>query len=338
MNKLLVICGPTATGKTALAVRLAKKLDGELISADSRQVYKGLDIVTGKDFSSKETIDRLKITTPFRKKTYSLVPYRFSGVPLWLYDVVDQAEDFSVSQYQFLAKTIIIDIQKAGKLPIVVGGTGLYIKSLLEPLSSVAIPQHTKLRHALSNASVVQLQKELKRIDVGRFNTMNHSDRANPRRLVRAIEIGLYHKQRNSQGSALRIRSAYDALIIGLTASIDALEKRIYERVKKRWNQGAVSEVTKLSNVLSRSLPSATSLGIETIQAYVDSKLSKEQAIVEWTQKERAYAKRQMTWFIKQKNIHWFDVTAVDFEEEIVDIVATWYTKTYYDIENRNFV
>ena len=150
MGKILIVCGPTATGKTALASQLAKKFDGELISADSRQVYRGMDVVTGKDRPD---------------------------VPIWLYDVVNPDEEFSVSHWIKLARRAINDISKRGKLPIIVGGTGLYIHALLHPLETITIPPDRALREQLQEQSVKELQQMLTR------GSMNNSDWNNPRRL-----------------------------------------------------------------------------------------------------------------------------------------------------------
>ena len=160
--KLLIICGPTATGKTALAAKLAKKFNGELISADSRQVYRGRDLETNKERPAS--------------------PAGGPDVPIWLYDVVNSGEEFGVSQWVKLARLAIENIPKRNKLPIVVGGTGLYIKALLEPFETIDIPPDFKLRK--KNLSVQQLQRMVPR------GNMNESDWNNPRRLIRKIEIG----------------------------------------------------------------------------------------------------------------------------------------------------
>lgn len=247
--KLLVICGPTATGKTRLASDLAKKFNGELVSADSRQVYVGNDLET-----NKERPD----------------------VPIWLYDVANPGEEFSVSHWVKLARNAIEDIRKREKLPIVVGGSGLYIKALLDPLGTIDIPPDSALRE--KNLSVIELQKMVPRGD------MNQSDWNNPRRLMRKIEIGNFKRRHPValQSDALQ----KDACIIGLTAPLLALYRRIDEHLQER----------------------------------IDAGMSRENIA-----NERAIARRQMTWFKKQKNILWFDIIENNWEEKVMHVVSQWY-------------
>src|SRR3989344_251789 len=242
--KILVICGPTATGKTTLAASLAKKLNGELISADSRQVYRGRDLETNKERPAS--------------------PAGGPDVPIWLYDVVEPGEEFSVSHWVKLARSAISDIQKRGKLPIVVGGTGLYIKALLRPFETINIPPDKELRE--KKLSVKELQKMIPRGD------MNWSDWNNPRRLIRRIETS---KHKGLRGVSLK------ALIIGLTAPLPVLYKRIDEGLERRLRSGM--RVTGVN--------------------------------------ERAIARRQLVWFKKQKNIHWFDISQKGFEDDILRLI-----------------
>ncbi len=264
MNKLLIICGPTATGKTALAASLAKELDGELVSADSRQVYRGMDITTGKDRPD---------------------------APIWLYDVVDPDEDFSVSHWVTLARDAIENIQSRNKLPIIVGGTGLYINALLYPMTTIDIPPDERLREKLKTLSVAELQQLTTR------GIMNDSDWQNPRRLIRKIEISESHVKHTES-------RAYDAYIIGLTASMEELHKRIDMRMKKRLSQGMEAEASRLQKLYDKNLPSMSAIGVN----------------------EYAYAKRQMTWFKKQKNIQWFDISKPEVLADILAVVKKWYT------------
>lgn len=223
-NKVLVICGPTATGKTKLALQLAKEFNGELIAADSRQVYVGNDLETGKD---KDILGNTKI---------------------WLMDIVEEKNDFSVSQWRRLAQEAIKDILARGKLPIVVGGSGLYIKALVENLSDVDAPRDEELRK--SNKTAIELFNCLKNIDYVKAASLNNSDRNNPRRLIRAIEIGL-HKRSSSvlaRGPLAKVRY----LQIGLIASKEILEERIKQRVRDR----GLSEgfVKKEINIMKKQL------------------------------------------------------------------------------------
>src|SRR3990172_2929291 len=194
MKKLLVICGPTATGKTSLALQLANLLAsgpkgsgpvGELVSADSRQVYRGMDIGTGKDLPKKA---RFKITD-LRFKDNTIGYYEIEGVRIWGYDLVEPTEEFSVSKYIETAGYVIDDIWRRGKLPILVGGTGLYIKGVVDGISTANIPKSLSLRMQYKEKSVDELGEILGSIDPFKLASMNASDRKNPRRLVRAIEV-----------------------------------------------------------------------------------------------------------------------------------------------------
>ncbi len=220
MDQVVVICGPTATGKTKLALQMAKEFNGELISADSRQVYVGKDIETGKD---KEIIGNEKI---------------------WLLDIINSDQDFSVSQWRKLAQAAIADILSRGKLPIVVGGSGLYIKALVNNLSDVDIPRNEELRR--SNKSVSELFDYLKKLDSEKAASLNNSDRNNPRRLIRAIEIAQCPSPKLGEG--LRVRY----LQVGLTAPRLYLEEKIRERVRDRGLDP--SFVQKEINIMKKQL------------------------------------------------------------------------------------
>jgi tRNA dimethylallyltransferase len=260
MDKLLVICGPTATGKTALAAALAKKFNGELISADSRQVYRGMDLVTGKDRPD---------------------------VPIWLYDIVNPDEEFSVSHWVKLARAAIHDIQKRKKLPIIIGGTGLYIHALLDPFETIDIPPNKKLREELQKLSVLELQQMTTR------DTMNNSDWNNPRRLVRKIEIAAGMKKN------VQKETYYDPLLIGLTAPLPVLDARIDTRFQERVKQGMDKEAEALLKKYSKDLPSMSAIGLN----------------------EHAYARRQLTWFKKQQGIHWFDCASPSLLADVIYLI-----------------
>lgn len=291
MNKLLIICGPTATGKTVLAATLAKKFNGELISADSRQVYRGMDIGTGKD--------------------------RPASVRVWLYDVVNPDEEFSVAHFQRLARSAIEDINKRGKLPIVVGGTGLYIKSLIEPMETINIPPNVSLRQALETLTLEQLQKKLQGFSMDAWNSMNQSDRRNPRRLIRKIEVFQHGYYGDNNYNNYK---NYDFLILGLTAPLPILYERIDQRVEDRMKQGIVEEVQRLLDKgYTWDLPAMNTFGyIE----WKDVHKNTDEIVQSWKYHEHAYARRQMTWFRKQKGIVWFDTTQV---ENVIKQVDVWY-------------
>ncbi len=194
MNKLLIVSGPTATGKTALAVKLAKKYNGEIVSADSRQVYKGLDVLTGKD-TPKGATPTFHKSMRLGNSSFDIISYEISDIPIWLLDVATPDVLFSISAYKHIAQDVIRDIHARGKLPIVVGGSGLYIQSLIEKIETIDIPLNVDLRNKLQDYDVEKLQAELQIVDADKLQSMNDSDHNNPRRLVRAIEVAVWQKE-----------------------------------------------------------------------------------------------------------------------------------------------
>lgn len=340
-NKLLIICGPTATGKTKLAIALAKQCNGELVSADSRQVYKGGDILTGKGLpkNTKYPFDKAQgrqisnIKYRFRRREYRLPIYSIDGIPLWLYDVVESNEPFSVALYQQLARAVIADIQKRGKLPMLVGGTGLYIRAVTRPIETASVPQNPTLRAELGNQSLAELAARLQSDDPEKWIRMNQSDRQNPRRLVRAIEVGAWYG--HHRWGAKEQAPSYDTLWIGLTGSRKTLRRVIEQHVRERFAQGVVDEVKRLGDSLDkRTLPAATSLGLATVRRYIAGDIDREEAIRLWSAQEYDYAKRQMTWFGKEQVIRWFDITEKQYKGDVALIVQAWYTGHTDDVKN----
>ena len=219
-KKLIVVLGPTASGKSGLAVKIAKRFNGEVISADSRQVYKRMDIGTGK-ITKKE----------------------MRGIPHHLLDVASPKKIFTVTQYRKLAIRAIDKILKIGKLPILCGGTGFYIQAVVDGLVIPKVPPDWKLRKKLEKKSVEELYKILKKLDPKRASTI---DKKNPRRLIRAIEIV---KKTGKPIPALKISPLpYPVLMLGVKKSSAELKKLIEKRLVKRLKQGMISEVKKLHN------------------------------------------------------------------------------------------
>lgn len=301
--KLLVICGPTATGKTALAFALAKQFNGELVSADSRQVYRGMDIGTGKEKDPE--------------------------IPTWYIDLVNPDEAFSVAHFRKLATQAIADIHKRGKLPIVVGGTGLYIQSLLAPLETADVPPNTVLRKELDSLPLVELQKRLQKEDTQTWEQLNNSDKNNPRRLMRKIEIVPSHSNSNLR-STIHDLPSYDVLIIGLTAPTSVLYERIDLRVEERVAMGVEEEIKALLDAgYSWDLPSMNTLGYKEWKDFLSAIPAPEPesrllAVKQWKFDEHAYARRQMTWFKKMNGIEWFTIPVQ--ADGIGTRVSSWYT------------
>ena len=276
--RLLVILGPTATGKSDLAVFLAKKLDGEVISADSRQVYKGLDIGTG-----KITKDEMQ------------------GIPHHLLDVVEPIETFTVVKYVEQAAKAIDDILSRGKLPIICGGTGFYIEALVDGIILPDVGADDKLRAELADKTEDELLLILNKLDHERAQTI---DGLNKRRIIRAIEIA------TALGSVpkLKKQNKYDSIFIGLTLPDQDLKERIHSRLIKRLEGGMIKEVQDLhESGLSWYRMDELGLEYRYLARHLQSLMSKEEMITKLETEIWRYAKRQMTWFKRDKRIVWFE-------------------------------
>ena len=289
-QKILVIVGPTASGKSGLAVRLAKKFDGEIISADSRQVYRGLDIGTGK-----------------------ITKQEMRGIPHYLLDVANPKKQFSVAQYKLLADKFVRYIVRKDKLPIVVGGTGFYIDVLTGTTVFPDVPPNKLLRSKLDKFNKEKLFLMLKKKDPRRASTI---DRDNKVRLIRALEIidilGKVPTRQPARSTSL------DFVFIGLKP--ENLDERIYKRLLKRL-EPMIREGTKLhSQGLSYQRMHQLGLEYRYIALYLQGKLSREETIDKLYVKIRRYAKRQMTWFKRNKKIRWFEPSQAKEIEKYVRI------------------
>ena len=277
--KIIVILGTTSSGKTKLAVRLAKKFNGEIISADSRQVYRGMDVGSGKDLAE-----------------YGKIKYH-------LIDIVSPKKDFSVAAWQKLAYQKIEDIVKQGKLPIVCGGTGLYISALVEGYLMPEEIVDKAVRNKLNKKSLKQLLDQLKRIDLDTYNII---DRNNRRRVQRALEI-YYQSGRPKSKMVGKIKPDLDFLKIGLTFPRNVLNRRIAKRLKIRLTkEGMVKEVEMLrqSGVSWKKLE-AFGLEYRFVARYLQGKLTYQEMEDDLAKAIKDFAKRQMTWFKRDKEINW---------------------------------
>ncbi|MCF7860017.1 tRNA (adenosine(37)-N6)-dimethylallyltransferase MiaA [Patescibacteria group bacterium] len=283
---VLVILGPTASGKTALGVHLAAKFQGEIVSADSRQVYQGMDIGTGKD------LNEYKVA---RKK-----------IPYHLIDVVSPKDDFNVAKYKKLALAAISDIITRSKLPIIVGGTGLYLQALVDNYDLSPIRPNLTKRKELEALSREDLFLRLEKLKPEFAHKLNNSDKHNPRRLVRYLEI-------LEQGGKLSGKqdSDYNFLLIGLDFPDEILRERIVKRIKDRLdNEGMVDEVRRLNDE-GVSWERLISFGLEYkfISYYLLERLNYEEMIQKLSDASYRFAKRQKTWFKRWegqgREIHW---------------------------------
>lgn len=275
--KLVVILGPTASGKSGLAVELAKKFNGEIISADSRQVYKGLNIGTGK-VTKKE----------------------MRGIPHHLLDVASPKTIFDVAKYKKLADKAIEKIIKKGGLPILCGGTGLYIDAVAKNIEYPDIPQNWELRTKLEKKNSEELFKELKKLDPKRAKNI---DPFNKRRLIRAIEI---IKTTGKAVGILQTKPKYDVLFIGVKRSPEELEKLIHKRLLARMKQGMVAEAKRLhKSGLSYKRMRQLGLEYKYLALFLQGEITKKEMTEELELKIRQYAKRQLLWFKRNQEIYW---------------------------------
>ena len=277
IKKLIVILGPTASGKSALAIKLAKKFRGEIISADSRQVYKGLDIGTG------------KITKKERR-----------GIPHHLLDVASPKKRFTVVQYQKLALKAIEKIFKNGKIPILCGGTGFYIQAVVDGILIPEVRPDWKLRKELERKTAKELFNRLKKLDPRRAKTI---EKKNKRRLIRALEI----VKKIGRVPILRKRPLpYPVLMIGVRKSPEELKKLIKKRFLKWLKIGLIAEVKKLRK-LNLSWKKIEDFGIhyQVIAQYLQRKLNYQEMIAKSLKELVDYGRRQMTWFKRDKRIVW---------------------------------
>jgi tRNA dimethylallyltransferase len=321
MKKILVICGPTATGKTTLGLYLAKKFDGEIISADSRQVYRALDIGTGKDLPQNS-----KCQMPNSNLGENICFYEIGGVRIWGYDLAEPHEEFSVSAYVKFTKRILGQIWQEKRLPILVGGTGLYIKGVIDGIATSFIPPNKSLRMNLEGKRVDELFESLAQLDSIKAGSMNISDKKNPRRLIRAIEIAQYKLEGKDVFEKHSAGIGESILFIGLNDEKKAFQARIERRVDERIKNGIEAEVKKLLDEgVSWDSQAMKSLGYRQWQDYFESKKSKKEVVKLWKQEEKQYAKRQMTWFKKDKRINWFTSSDGKLTKKVEKLVQKWY-------------
>lgn len=281
--KIVCIVGPTAVGKSSFAVEYALEHNGEIISADSRQVYKGLDIGTG------------KITTEEMK-----------GIPHHLLDVASPLTQFNVEQFRELAQKAIIAITSRGKLPIICGGTGFYIDSLVYNIAYPDVPHNEELRGSLEGKTPKELFEKLERIDYDFAQTLNNSEKNNRQRLVRFIELAYTLGKVPPRGKP---ETLYDVTWIGLRMSPECLRERIHRRLLDRIEQGMIKEAERLykEGVTWKRMDE---LGLEYryLAIHLKGHLTLKEMIQELEMEIWHYAKRQIVWFKRNKDIEWVEV------------------------------
>jgi tRNA dimethylallyltransferase len=284
---LIVILGPTATGKTRLAARLASEIGSEIISADSRQVYRGMDLGTGKDLDDF-IVDGTQVT-------YHLI------------DIVDPDHEFSVFEYQKRFFECFEEISGRGIVPIMVGGTGLYIEAVIKGYRMLEVPENKSLRRTLHDMETETLQEQLRVLNPAIHNTTDLLDRD---RLIRAIEIAAYTKEHLSSQKAIipEIRP----IIIGVRWSRDVIRQRITDRLKKRIDMGMIDEVKTLrKSGISWEKLSFFGLEYRYISLYLKDEMTSDTMFTTLNTKIHQFAKKQETWFRRMERrgtmIHWID-------------------------------
>jgi len=304
LNHLVAIVGPTGIGKSRLALRLARTFEGEIVSADSRQVYCHMDIGTAK---------------PGREEL-SLIPHH-------LINIVNPDEDFSLAQYQERAYRAIGDIHQRNKLPILVGGSGMYVWSVLEGWGIPQVPPDLEFRHSLEEKAARvgedKLYQELEGIDPVAAQRI---DQRNVRRTIRALEV---HRGTETPFSQLQYKEAppFNTLIIGLTADRAELYRRIDLRVDEMLKQGLVAEVEKLVNMgYDFNMPAMSGIGYKQIGMFLNDELALATAIQQIKFETHRFVRHQYNWFqLKDERIKWFDIQS-RLDSEITALLASFIT------------
>ncbi|MBM5789981.1 tRNA (adenosine(37)-N6)-dimethylallyltransferase MiaA [Candidatus Parcubacteria bacterium] len=313
--KIILIVGPTASGKTGLGIEIAKRVGGEVVSVDSRQVYRGMDIGTAK--VSPTTTDDLsfrgvqppslqRTRLPFlqgRKEAYRDLPLVVDGVVHWGIDLADPDEEFTVADFKAYAEQKIKEIVRRGQVPILVGGTGLWVSALIDNFDLTETASDPALRAELEARPLGDLFAQYKRLDPEGAEVI---DRENKRRVVRALEVCLLTGKPFSTQQT-RGEPKYEVLQIGLRVPREVLNERINARVDEMIARGLVDEVRTLRARYGCDVDAMTGIGYRQVCAFLDGKCSLEEAVEETKKATRHYAKRQMTWFKRDPRIQWVD-------------------------------
>lgn len=285
--KVIVICGPTASGKTSLSIEVAKKIDGEIISCDSMQIYKEMNIGT-----AKPTVEEMQ------------------GIPHYMLDFVLPSERYSVADFKEAATDRIEDILKREKVPIIVGGTGLYVdaltKNITYPEIEIDLEYRKQLEKLIKENGLESLYEEAKKIDEKAMQTISKNDK---KRIMRVLEI--YHqtgKTKTQLESESRLTPPpYEYIVFAINMEREKLYERINKRVDIMIDQGLIEEVEALTKKYEEFPTAMQGLGYKEVVSYLKKEITKEEMIEKLKMETRRYAKRQLTWFRKDENIKWID-------------------------------
>lgn len=298
-ERLIAIVGPTAVGKTKASIELAKAVNGEIINGDSMQVYKEMDIGTAKPTHQE-----------------------MDGIPHHLFDFLEPTENYSAANFQALAKPLVTEINQNGKMPILVGGTGLYVKALThdyEFRGTDSDPDYrAKLERLVEEKGQQTVYDQLKAVDPNTADTIHPN---NVRRVIRALEI--YHTTGIPPGGHPDEKeqdSSYHLITIGLSMEREMLYERINKRVDQMVQTGLFEEAERLYNKGVRNCQSVQAIGYKEIYSYLEGELSKEESIQLLKRNTRRFAKRQFTWFRHQMDVEWFEMDEATFSKKIAAI------------------
>ncbi len=291
LPSLIAIVGPTASGKTGLALALAKRFDGALINADSRQLYRGMDIATNK-FGEEIVI---------QKTVGEETVYFIDGVPAHLLDLIAPDQSFSLAQYKALAVKKIQEVQAEGYFPILVGGTGLYVSAVVDNLDIPLAPPDPGLRARLEKESSSDLFAQLVKVDPPSAASIGPG---NKRKLIRALEV---YRTCGQPFSSLRKKGEplFDILQLGIHTERDELYRKIDQRVEKMVKSGLIEETERLLRDYAPSLPSMSAVGYREIGYFLRSEMELGDAVQQIKFHTHQYARRQLTWFKRDQRIHW---------------------------------
>ena len=286
-SKLIVICGPTASGKTSLSIELAKRINGEIISCDSMQIYKDMTIGTAKP--TKEEMD---------------------GVPHYLLDFVSPSDRYSVADFKQEATKKIDDILNRNKVPIIVGGTGLYVDALVKNITYPEIEIDLKYREQLEkdiqDNGLEELYKQAVKIDEQAMKNISKNDK---KRIMRVLEI--YHQTGKTktqlEAESRLVPPPYEYIVFAIDMDREKLYERINKRVDIMMEQGLIQEVNDLINKYTEFPTAMQGLGYKEVVEYIEGKTTKDEMIEKLKMETRHYAKRQLTWFRKNKEIKWIN-------------------------------
>ena len=302
MDKVIAIVGPTGVGKTSLSIAVAKHLDTEIISGDSIQVYKGLDIG-----SAKVTVEEM------------------DGVKHHLIDIKELTDEYNVMEFQNVSREIMKNLHSENKIPVIAGGTGLYIKSTLYDYVFHEQEDDSAFMEEYKQYSSEELFDMLRELDPKSCETIHMNNR---KRVLRALFMAKSGNKKSEVIDAQEHKPIYDAFIIGCTMDRAKLYERINLRVELMMNQGLFEEIQSLSKVEGIwNMQGMQGIGYREWQGYFLGNQSKEEVIANIQKHSRQFAKRQYTWFNNQMNVHWYDMSQPNIQSQILKDIDEWRTK-----------